>query len=353
MERKEIGDSIEKLREKISGLKEKVSSLSDDIKKKKEKLSPAIPGIDESKPEDISLPHTSEVKALVSDLHTFEKHRIDLEQKLSGLTKNNEELNSKLEQLNSENQDYRANMAKLADELNNIGPEASSISILNTINEFVDGLTRYFRDTRGMIKEILNIFSDDKSVPPSIRNKIELLSDKTTDISDVLGRVQDIFRYDELKFVSVNFGEFIEDIVKNFFRKTLDKKININRKFPKEPVFVSIDTKLITEMVMSMLENSLEAIEKSGAINIAVEVIDSDKILLEISDTGEGIPPHLVDKVFRPFLTLKDGRFKPHHPGLGLTKAYWIAKLHKGDIKIASKLKEGTIVKITLPIKQG
>jgi len=60
----------------------------------------------------------------------------------------------------------------------------------------VGGLARYFRDTRGMINETLKIFSDDKSIPPSIRNKIELLSDKTTDISDVLGRVQDIFRYD-------------------------------------------------------------------------------------------------------------------------------------------------------------
>jgi signal transduction histidine kinase len=63
-----------------------------------------------------------------------------------------------------------------------------------------------------------------------------------------------------------------------------------------------------------------------------------------ISDTGKGIPPHLIEKIFDPFFTTK-----PKGIGLGLSIAYQIIKKHGGTIKVESQWERGTSFVVTLP----
>jgi signal transduction histidine kinase len=63
-----------------------------------------------------------------------------------------------------------------------------------------------------------------------------------------------------------------------------------------------------------------------------------------VSDTGKGIPPHMIDRIFDPFFTTK-----PKGIGLGLSIAYQIINKHGGTIKVESQWEKGTSFIITLP----
>ena len=71
---------------------------------------------------------------------------------------------------------------------------------------------------------------------------------------------------------------------------------------------------------------------------------DLDKIYVEISDTGRGIPQDQIKKIFTPFFTTKE-----LGSGLGLAFAHRIIKDHGGNISVSSSVKEGTSFVITLP----
>jgi signal transduction histidine kinase len=66
-----------------------------------------------------------------------------------------------------------------------------------------------------------------------------------------------------------------------------------------------------------------------------------------VSDTGSGIPPEIMEKIFEPYFTTK-----PFGTGLGLTIVFKIVKEHFGDVSVASRIGEGTTFTVCLPIGQ-
>jgi len=69
-------------------------------------------------------------------------------------------------------------------------------------------------------------------------------------------------------------------------------------------------------------------------------------LIVEIADTGQGIPPENLKKIFDPFFTTKP---VGQGTGLGLSVSYEIVKKHGGDIQVRSKLGEGTTFTVRLP----
>ncbi|NTS78889.1 hypothetical protein HR060_18770 [Catenovulum sp. SM1970] len=87
---------------------------------------------------------------------------------------------------------------------------------------------------------------------------------------------------------------------------------------------------------------------KQGQITITTKQLDDENVLIEVEDTGKGIEPDYIPKIFDPFFTTKLGQ---GGSGLGLSIIYNIVvSLLGGDIKVSSKLGEGTRFSIQLPI---
>ena len=91
---------------------------------------------------------------------------------------------------------------------------------------------------------------------------------------------------------------------------------------------------------------------KGGQLTIRTYTTVTDKkmVCADIEDTGPGIPANILNKVFDPFFTTKDvGK----GTGLGLSVSYGIIKRFNGEIKVESKLNEGSKFTISIPIKQN
>ena len=70
--------------------------------------------------------------------------------------------------------------------------------------------------------------------------------------------------------------------------------------------------------------------------------------MLEVTDTGSGIPPELLSKIFDPFFTTKE---EGKGVGLGLAVVYGIVNAHGGEIEVATRVGEGSTFRVTLPLK--
>jgi two-component system NtrC family sensor kinase len=105
--------------------------------------------------------------------------------------------------------------------------------------------------------------------------------------------------------------------------------------------------------LINLLNNAVDALKKGGTVTIATrlaaESLETTRegVVIEVTDTGRGIPPEALPTVFDLFVTTKE---PGKGTGLGLAVCQEIVKSHGGTIQIASKPGEGTCVRVCLPI---
>ena len=99
---------------------------------------------------------------------------------------------------------------------------------------------------------------------------------------------------------------------------------------------------------VNLFINAIDAMPKGGRLTIGISKKQKTGFIsIRISDTGCGIPNHLIGSIFNPFFTTKS---TSKGTGLGLSVSKGIIEKHGGDIEVESKINEGTTFTIHLPI---
>jgi signal transduction histidine kinase len=110
-----------------------------------------------------------------------------------------------------------------------------------------------------------------------------------------------------------------------------------------------LDKGQIQQSVINLIINAVEATEAGGTISISTAYKpELETIEIAVSDTGEGISENDLVRIFDPFYTTKDTG-----NGLGLAITHGIIEQHNGTIGVESKLGQGTIFTIKLPVTPG
>ena len=103
----------------------------------------------------------------------------------------------------------------------------------------------------------------------------------------------------------------------------------------------------LNQVFMNLFVNAAQAIQGNGTITITTERIGEDAVRIKIADTGSGIPPESLSRIFEPFYTTKPvGK----GTGLGLPLSRDIIERHHGLIEVESEVGRGTTFAITLPV---
>lgn len=123
----------------------------------------------------------------------------------------------------------------------------------------------------------------------------------------------------------------------------IQTKLELQENLP--PVF--IDENKIREVLVNLLTNAIYAMSAGDTVFLRTNLAESKgSIIIEIEDTGKGIPPEFLSHIFDPFFSTKG----TEGTGLGLSISYGIIKKHKGTINVRSKVGAGTTFTIELPI---
>ena len=162
------------------------------------------------------------------------------------------------------------------------------------------------------------------------------------------GIVQDLNSFaggipDEMEYVDIHDG--IESTL-NLLRYQLNHKATLQKKYGKLPK-IHCNLSRLNQVFLNLFLNASQAIKDKGEI-IVETYFDNGKVHIAISDTGIGIDPKNMYKIFEPFYTTKK---KGEGLGLGLSTALGIVKSHSGDIKVESTLHQGSRFIVMLPVQ--
>ena len=161
------------------------------------------------------------------------------------------------------------------------------------------------------------------------------------------GIITDFLLYSREKtyrFEVANVAEILEEtltLLEN--HPQFDARYRIEKSMPSEPVLASLDTDRMRQVFWNIGDNALKAMPSGGTLSVAVAA-QGDRLEIQFRDTGIGLMPQQVEKIFEPFQSEFQGG-----TGLGLAIVYQIIQAHKGTIR-AESAGSGCVFRIGLPL---
>ena len=185
----------------------------------------------------------------------------------------------------------------------------------------------------------------------------KLLSDCLEEIDRMIKIIKDLLLlakldYDPqiLKFEKIDFKNFFDEINEHSIILASEKHIQLTSDYPQEKLIINGDRVHLRRLFLNIITNAIKYTPVNGKINLSVNH-DKNNLYVDIFDSGEGISEENLRKIFNKFFRVDKGEKVPEAGfGLGLSIALSIAKAHQGDIKVKSKLKEGTTFIVALPL---
>jgi signal transduction histidine kinase len=131
-------------------------------------------------------------------------------------------------------------------------------------------------------------------------------------------------------------------------KELADDGIVVKTELMDTPPCISGDKEQLKVAISNLVKNSIEAMQESPKIIRITTSINDGRVMIEVSDTGKGIPKDKLKSIFHPFYTSKI-----YGPGLGLTFTLKIIQQHGGTISVNSEPGKGTTFTIRLPIRKA
>lgn len=122
--------------------------------------------------------------------------------------------------------------------------------------------------------------------------------------------------------------------------------ISIATTFDAEVCLVHVDPKMFRQLVLNLIRNAVQAMPYGGSLGVALRRMGSNQVAFEVTDTGVGISPENLKRLFVPFFTTKE-----EGTGLGLALCYSIVQAHGGRIDVRSHVGQGTTFTVYLPVR--
>jgi len=217
----------------------------------------------------------------------------------------------------------------------------------------VDKLSSLGTVAAGMAHEIKNPLASIKGMSEMITKAFEK-GDKETiedfkkvvpkELDRISNLVQNLLTYSKpakLNKIPTDLNKIVESTLKLFEVQLMKGSIKVNRNLGGLPV-KDFDPELMKQVFTNLILNAMQAMFSGGELSIR-SAVESDRIAIEISDTGQGISEERLKNIFDPFFTTKE-----KGAGLGLAITYKIIQGHGGNITVQSKVGEGTAFKVLL-----
>jgi two-component system NtrC family sensor kinase len=141
----------------------------------------------------------------------------------------------------------------------------------------------------------------------------------------------------------VNVHHILDDILELLDRELRFKKITVNRDYEEELPFIRSDSFQLRQVFQNLILNAVNAVDKEGTIGLKTAA-EGNSVKVTVEDSGPGIPPEYMGKIFDPLFTTK-----PEGTGLGLSISADIVKKLGGRISVETEKGKGARFTVELP----
>lgn len=150
----------------------------------------------------------------------------------------------------------------------------------------------------------------------------------------------------EISRSQVNLQTLFEELVDFYAPQAELQRVRLRVRPTEQPVIAPLDERLVKQAVLNLMINALQAMPETGGEIILAARQEPGRVIIEVTDTGKGIPPESLPRIFDAYYSTKKGG-----TGLGLAISRRIAEEHGGSISAASEVGKGSVFTLNLPIE--
>ncbi|AQS58327.1 two-component system histidine kinase PnpS [Desulforamulus ferrireducens] len=221
--------------------------------------------------------------------------------------------------------------------------------------EFAANVSHELRTPLTSINGFVETLLDGAMEQPEIaRNFLEIIHSEGKRLANLIDDLLKLSRLEDRRNIlhkqPVNLADVIQKTVKMFEGLAQDKNIELTIAIPEDLPSVPGDAGLLSQVVVNLVDNALKYTLPGGKVNIAVNP-QHDHVTVAVADTGIGIPPENLSRVFERFYRVDKARSREMGgTGLGLSISKHIVEAHGGKIKVTSS-PAGSTFTFTLPLE--
>jgi signal transduction histidine kinase/ligand-binding sensor domain-containing protein len=191
---------------------------------------------------------------------------------------------------------------------------------------------------------------------PLIKQDVKMLERNTKRLVDLVNQILD-FRQVESKgfsldFSAVNLSELIKENYLSFEALAVKRKISCNINLPAAPVQIQADAEALNKVFSNLFSNAVKYAERMVYIQLINPAKDEQVIRIEVSNDGKIIPADMREKIFEPFVRLKEST-KQKGTGIGLALARSLTELHGGKVYLSDERNGMNVFVLELPTGTG
>jgi two-component system sensor histidine kinase HydH len=216
---------------------------------------------------------------------------------------------------------------------------------LASVGRLAAGVAHEIRNPLSSIKGFATYFKDRYSDRPDDRQTADIMVQEVDRLNRVVGQLLEFARPISIEPQKISLQSLVTDSLKLIDDRAAEKNISIHVQNNARVDEARIDPDRINQVLLNLYLNAIDAMESGGELKVEISADGKSRdVVIQVSDTGSGISPEDLTKIFEPYFTTKSTG-----TGLGLAIAHNIIEAMGGKITVQSEKSVGTTFTVALP----
>jgi len=234
---------------------------------------------------------------------------------------------------------------------------------MESVGVLAGGIAHDFNNVLSAIMGHVEVVRLHPSLDTRSLRSLQVIEDASRKAGSMISKLLGFARKSSYEVLPLYLNDVVHDTIK-LLEQVLGKGVKLKVELDAQLPVIQGDYNQLEQIIMNLIVNARDAMPKGGQINITSQYKDikqgmtdvppyiqpGEYILLTVSDTGCGIPEHVIQRIFEPFFTTKE---RGKGTGLGLSMVYGAVKEHKGYITVQSKPGAGTTFVVYFPVSRA
>ncbi len=218
-------------------------------------------------------------------------------------------------------------------------------------DDFLQSLTHDLRSPMTAVRGYLQVLGEEMAGPLNDEQKkmIRIMENASTKLLHIVSNLLDSAKMSagklKLNVAECNLRQILPTTVEMFHTEAAKKKITLTLDLPDKMSPITLDPQLLERVIINLIGNSIKFTPDGGFITVKFIEL-ADRIQGQVTDTGNGMPPEFLNRVFKKFEQASGTR---GGTGLGLSICKFVVDAHYGEISVRSKQGEGTTFTFYIP----
>lgn len=183
---------------------------------------------------------------------------------------------------------------------------------------------------------------------------VEDIGKSGTHLLGLINNILDLSKVEAGQYIlreeEVSLGDGVADILRLLSELAESNGVRLETDMPHDLPALRADRQALRQILLNLLSNAIKFTEAAGRIRVAARIDPTGQLVLDIEDSGIGIPEESIERVFEPFTQVDSSLARQYEgTGLGLPLTRSLVELHDGSVDLESSIGKGTRVTVTFP----